>query len=45
MITKQQALKRAKKYCLEFEVQNEMDCGATPWQALYEWDLLEKKRI
>ena len=34
-------LKRAKEYGLTKEVKDELDHGATPWEALYEWDLLE----
>lgn len=40
-ITPDEALKRAKEYELTKEVKYELDHGATPWEALYEWDLLE----
>ena len=40
-ITSDEALKRAKEYGLTKEVKDELDHGATPWEALYEWDLLE----
>lgn len=40
-ITPDAALKRAKEYGLTKEVKDEIDHGATPWEALYEWDLLE----
>ena len=35
------SLKRAKEYGLTKEVKDELNHGATPWEALYEWDLLE----
>ena len=40
-ITPDEALKRAKEYGLTKEVKDELDHGATPWEALYEWDLFE----
>jgi len=40
-ITLNEALKRAKEYGLTKEVKDELKHGATPWEALYEWDLLE----
>ena len=40
-ITPDEALKRAKEYGLTKEVKDELDHEATPWEALYEWDLLE----
>ena len=40
-ITLDEALKRSKEYGLTKEVKDELDHGATPWEALYEWDLLE----
>ena len=40
-ITLDEALKRAKEYGLTKEIKNELDNGSTPWEALYEWDLLE----
>jgi len=44
-ITISEALQRAKKYELTKEVKNELKYGATPWEALYEWDLLEENEI
>lgn len=40
-ITIPEALKRAKEYGFLKEVKDELLHGATPWEALYEWDLLE----
>ena len=40
-ITSDEALKRAKESGLTKEVKDEIDNGETPWEALYEWDLLE----
>ena len=34
------ALSLAYKYNLENEVNEEMENGASPWEALREWDLL-----
>lgn len=44
-ITLDEALKRAKEYGLTKEVKDELDYGATPWEALYEWDLLEIEEL
>ena len=44
-ITLDEALKRAKEYGLTKEVKYELDNGATPWEALYEWDLLEIEEL
>lgn len=44
-ITKTEALKRAEKYNLVYEIINEFKSGATPWEALREWDLLEKEEL
>ena len=41
-ITVNEALECAKEFCLVDEVQNELNHGASPWEALYEWDLLEE---
>jgi len=41
VITIPEALKRAKEYGLIKEVKDALMHGATPWEALYEWDLLE----
>ena len=38
--TREEAIERAKKYGLEYEVTYFMDHGDTPNQALAEWDLL-----
>ena len=40
-ITPDEALTRAKEHGLTKEVKDELDNGLTPWEALYEWDLLE----
>ena len=39
-MTKEQALKVAACYGLKAEVQKELDNGATPLEALKEWDIL-----
>ena len=44
-ITPDEALKRAKEYGLTKEVKDELDHGATSWEALYEWDLLEIEEL
>ena len=44
-ITKLKALKRAEKYNLVYEVVNELKSGATPWEALKEWDLLDENEL
>lgn len=44
-ITPDEALKRAKEYGLTKEVKDELDHGAIPWEALYEWDLLEIEEL
>ena len=44
-ISEQDALDRAKPYGLEEEVYNAIRCGNTPWEALYEWDLLEIEEL
>ena len=44
-ITPDEALKRAKEYGLTKEVKDELDHGSTPWEALYEWDLLEIEEL
>ena len=44
-ITPDEALKRAKEYGLTKEMKDELDHGATPWEALYEWDLLEIEEL
>jgi len=40
-----EALERAREFFLENEVQRELDNGATPWEALYEWDLLNENEF
>ena len=39
-MTIEEALATARKYGLEYEVQQEMDNGSSPEEALYEWDIL-----
>ena len=38
--TAEDALRIADKFCLKAEVQKELDNGATPLEALKEWDIL-----
>ena len=45
IITKEEAIKRAKEYRLEYEIIYEMNHGCNAWEALYEWDLLEENEI
>ena len=44
-ITKKEAIKRARKYCLEYEVIQDLNRGLSPLEALYEWDLLNENEI
>lgn len=44
-ITVDEALIRAKKYGLKYEVKRELENGYSPWEALYEWDLLDIDEI
>lgn len=44
-ITVDEALMRAEKYGLIYEVKRELENGASPWEALYEWDLLNFEEI
>lgn len=39
-MTKEKAIELAKEFCLEAEVQAELDRGATPEEALNEWDII-----
>lgn len=39
-MTNEQAIKLAKKFGLEEEVKNELANGATPEEALAEWDII-----
>lgn len=44
-ITIDDALIRAEKYGLKYEVKRELENGSSPWEALYEWDLLDVDEI
>ncbi len=45
IITREEAIDIADEYGLGNEVIYEMDNGASPWQALYEWDLLPVEQL
>lgn len=40
MITAKEAIILARKYNLEYEVRQELNSGATPEEALEEWDII-----
>ena len=44
-ITKEETLKRAKEFNLEYEVLKEIENGASYWEALKEWDLLNDNEL
>ncbi len=45
IITREEAIDIADEYGLGNEVIYEMDHGSSPWQALYEWDLLTLEQL
>lgn len=44
-ITEIEAIQRAKKYNLTYEVIRELRYGSSPYEALKEWDLLDENEI
>ena len=45
IINMQDALIRAKEYGLDDEIMYEIKNGSTPYEALYEWDLLNEDEL
>lgn len=42
-MTKEEALEIAREYCLEAEIQELLDEGFTPEEALEDWDILPEE--